>query len=117
MALPALVLLAAMLVWGVVAAAGQIRCVDAARVGARAAARGDPDAVALALQAAPAGASVELAEEGGTVRVTVEAPCLGPGRLGSVLSLTLTATAAAQREDEIAPLASPYQRAVSARIW
>ncbi|MER5639367.1 TadE family type IV pilus minor pilin [Kitasatospora sp. NPDC002227] len=104
-ALPALVLLAAMLTWGVVAAAGQIRCVDAARVGARAAARGEADAAGLAQRAAPAGASVEVAEEGREVRVTVEAPCLGPGRLGAALSVKLSATAVAEREDEIGPLA------------
>ncbi|WP_441245186.1 TadE family type IV pilus minor pilin [Kitasatospora sp. McL0602] len=100
-ALPALVLLAALLIWGVVVAAGQIRCVDAARVGARAAARGDADPVSVAQQAAPAGAVVEVTEEGETVRVTVEAPCPGPGRLGAMLSIRLSATAVAGREDLI----------------
>ncbi|WP_342791806.1 TadE family type IV pilus minor pilin [Kitasatospora atroaurantiaca] len=100
-ALPALVLLAAMLIWGVVAAAAEIRCVDAARVGARAAARGDADAAALAQAAAPAGAAVQVAQDGDTVRVTVEAPCSGPGRLGAVLSLRLSASAVAAREDVI----------------
>ncbi|MFC9325058.1 TadE family type IV pilus minor pilin [Kitasatospora sp. NPDC057015] len=98
-ALPALVLLAAMLVWGVVAAAAQIRCVDAARAGARAAARGDTDADALARSAAPPGATVRIAVEGESVRVTVEAPCPGPGRLVEVLSVRLGATAVAGRED------------------
>ncbi|WP_371497973.1 pilus assembly protein TadE [Kitasatospora sp. NBC_00374] len=98
-ALPALVLLTAMLLWGVVAAAGQIRCVDAARVAARAAARGDPDAAALARAAAPAGASVELVQDSRTVSVTVEAPCPGPGSLGAALSVRLRATAVAARED------------------
>ncbi|WP_344463006.1 TadE family type IV pilus minor pilin [Kitasatospora kazusensis] len=100
-ALPALVLLAAMLIWGVVAAAAQIRCVDAARVGARAAARGEADAVVLAQQAAPAGAVVRISQDGGTVRVTVEALCQGPGRLGAVLSVRLSAAAVAEREDGI----------------
>jgi len=100
-ALPALVLLAAMLIWGVVAAAAQIRCVDAARVGARAAARGDMDAAALAQAAAPAGAAVQVAQDGETVRVTVEAPCPGPGRLGAALSVRLSASAVAAREDVI----------------
>lgn len=100
-ALPALVLLAAMLIWGVVAAAGQIRCVDAARIGARAAARGDSDATALAQDAAPPGAVVQVSQDGDTVRVTVEAPCLGPGRLGAALSVRLSASAVAGREDLI----------------
>lgn len=100
-ALPALVLLAAMLIWGVVAAAAQIRCVDAARVGARAAARGEADAAAQALAAAPGSASVQIAQDTRTVRVTVEAPCPGPGRLGGALSTRLSASAVAAREDII----------------
>jgi hypothetical protein len=79
----------------------QIRCVDAARVGARAAARGDADAVALAQHAAPAGAVVQLSQDGDTVRVTVQAACQGPGRLGAALSVRLSASAAAEREDVI----------------
>ncbi|WP_371480742.1 TadE family type IV pilus minor pilin [Kitasatospora sp. NBC_00315] len=98
-ALPALVLLAAMLIWGVVAAAAQIHCVDAARVGARAAARGDTDAVAVARSAAPPGAVVRITTAGDAVRVTVEAPCPGPGRLAALLSVRLGATAVAARED------------------
>lgn len=100
--LPALVLLAAMLIWGVLAAAAQIRCIDAARVGARAAARGDADATARAQAAAPSGAAVHVALEGEDVRVTVEAPCPGPGSLGSVLSVRLGADAVAAREDTLA---------------
>ncbi|MFJ5922391.1 TadE family type IV pilus minor pilin [Kitasatospora sp. NPDC092948] len=98
-ALPALVLLAAMLIWGVVAAGAQIRCVDAARAGARAAARGDGDAAAVAAAAAPAGAKVAVALDATTARVTVEAPCPGPGRLAAVLSVRLAATAVSARED------------------
>ncbi|MEV4614990.1 TadE family type IV pilus minor pilin [Kitasatospora sp. NPDC049258] len=100
-ALPALVLVGAMLVSGVLAAAGQIRCVDAARIAARAAARGDPDAVARAEEAAPPGASVQVARDDRTVRVTVEAPWLGPGRVGAALPIRLGATAVAAREDVI----------------
>ncbi|MFJ9519514.1 TadE family type IV pilus minor pilin [Kitasatospora sp. NPDC101801] len=100
-ALPALVLLCTLLVWGVVTAAAQIRCVDAARVGARAAARGDGNAAALARAAAPAGARVSVATGGDTVRVTVEAPSPAPGRLGGALSVRLHAEAAAAREDVI----------------
>ncbi|RKE19923.1 TadE family type IV pilus minor pilin [Streptomyces sp. TLI_171] len=97
--LPALVLLAAMLTWCVVAAGAQIRCVDAARVGARAAARGDADAAALAAAAAPRGAKVAIALDATTARVTVEARCPGPGRLAALLSVRLTATAVGARED------------------
>ncbi|MQS13423.1 pilus assembly protein TadE [Streptomyces kaniharaensis] len=100
-ALPALVLLAAMLIWGVLAAAAQIRCVDAARIGARAAARGEVDAAALARAAAPLGAQVQVALASDTVRVTVDAPSTAPGRLGGLLSVQLSAVAVAAREDTL----------------
>ncbi|MGW4223661.1 TadE family type IV pilus minor pilin [Streptomyces bauhiniae] len=63
------------LVWGLLAVAAQIQCVDAARTGARAAARQDPpDAVVrLAKEAAPSGATVGVVREGEQVRVTVVA--------------------------------------------
>ncbi|MFJ3214725.1 TadE family type IV pilus minor pilin [Kitasatospora sp. NPDC086801] len=101
MALPALVLLAAMLIWGVLAAAAQIRCVDAARVGARAAARGEADAAELARAAAPPGAQVRVAVAADVVRVEVDAPCGAPGRLGGLLAVRLGAAAVAAREDTL----------------
>ncbi|MFF2849727.1 TadE family type IV pilus minor pilin [Streptomyces sp. NPDC058001] len=78
--LPVLVLFAMGLVWALLAVAAQIQCVDAARAGARAAARQDPDAVAVAAarQAAPPGARVTVRREGDLVRVKVEAPVPGP---------------------------------------
>ncbi|WP_226027684.1 TadE family type IV pilus minor pilin [Streptomyces hyderabadensis] len=56
--LPVLVVFAMALVWGLLVVAAQIQCVDAARTGARAAARQDPvDAVVeVAREAAPPGA-------------------------------------------------------------
>ncbi|MFB7504422.1 TadE family type IV pilus minor pilin [Streptomyces broussonetiae] len=55
--------------------AAQIQCVDAARAGARAAARQDPaDAVVtVTREAAPPGARVSVEREDGQVRVTVVA--------------------------------------------
>lgn len=75
MALPVLVLFAMALVWALLAACAQIQCVDAARAGARAAARQDPpDAVvAAARRAAPDGARVAVSREGDLVRVVVTA--------------------------------------------
>ncbi|MET7609651.1 TadE family type IV pilus minor pilin [Streptomyces seoulensis] len=63
------------LVWGLLAVAAQIQCVDAARTGARAAARQDPPeaVVRLTKEAAPSGATVVVAREGEQVRVTVTA--------------------------------------------
>ncbi|WP_449479184.1 TadE family type IV pilus minor pilin [Streptomyces abikoensis] len=80
MVLPALVLFGTALIWGLMAAAAQIQCVDAARAGARAAARSDPEAVAVAAarSAAPQGARIAVAREGDLVRVRVEARAAGP---------------------------------------
>ncbi|MFF7635554.1 TadE family type IV pilus minor pilin [Kitasatospora sp. NPDC008050] len=98
---PSLVLLLAMFLWGVLAGAAQLRCIDAARVAARTAARGDTDAVAKAAAVAPPGATIQVLGSGDTVSVLVEAKCLGAGRLASALSVTVSATAVAAREDRI----------------
>lgn len=100
---PVLVVLTAMLLWGLTAAAAQIRCVDAARAGARAAARSEPPPAALAAAsaAAPRGAAVSLRRDGDLVRVRVTARSLGPGRLAGALSLTVAADAAALAEDTV----------------
>ncbi|MFF0304632.1 TadE family type IV pilus minor pilin [Streptomyces sp. NPDC004562] len=73
--LPVLVLFAMALVWGLLAVAAQIQCVDAARTGARAAARQDPDdaVIEVAGDVAPRGAKVTVARGGGVVRVVVVA--------------------------------------------
>ncbi|MFF5701978.1 TadE family type IV pilus minor pilin [Streptomyces sp. NPDC012794] len=99
--IPALVLFAALLVWALMAAAAQIRCVDAARAGARAAARSEPVevAVAAAREAAPAGAEVQLERSGDLWRVRVAAPAPGP----AVLPVRLGALAVALAEDIVGP--------------
>ncbi|MFD3538913.1 TadE family type IV pilus minor pilin [Streptomyces sp. NPDC058662] len=99
--IPALVLFAALLVWALMAAAAQIRCVDAARAGARAAARSEPAEVALAAarQAAPAGAEVELERAGDLWRVRVTARAPGP----AALPLRIGARAVALAEDGVGP--------------
>ncbi|MFD4526677.1 TadE family type IV pilus minor pilin [Streptomyces sp. NPDC058470] len=86
--LPALVLVAMSLVWALLAASAQIQCQDAARAGARAAARQDsPDAVLTTTRrAAPRGARVEMSREGDLVRVTVTASAPGPDGLTLELS-------------------------------
>lgn len=67
--------LAAVLATGAVAV-GQLRCVDAAAAGARAAARGDDPAavIQVARRLAGAGAGVEVARHGHLVRVRVRLP-------------------------------------------
>ena len=97
--LPALVLVAMALVWALLAASAQIQCVDAARAGARAAARQDPPDVVLATarQAAPRGASVAVSREGDLVRVRVTAHAPGP----DALTLDLSAAAVALAEETV----------------
>jgi hypothetical protein len=73
--LPVLVMFAMALVWGLLAVVAQIQCVDAARAGARAAARQDPPGLVVeaARAAAPRGARVTVGREGDQVRVVVVA--------------------------------------------
>ncbi len=84
---PALVLVLLMAVWAVTIAAGHLRCTDAAREAARAAARGEDLAVVrdVAAEAAPAGADVDVDEIGGTIEVRVSARMSMPGPLGDTL--------------------------------
>ncbi|WP_051573356.1 TadE family type IV pilus minor pilin [Streptomyces sp. PRh5] len=98
-ALPVLALFALMLIWGLMAASAQLQCVDAARAGARAAARSEPeaDAMAAARSAAPDGARVELWREGDLVRVRVRTHAVGPGPL----AVNLRGEAAALAEDSV----------------
>jgi hypothetical protein len=72
----------------------QLRCVDAAREGARASARGEAAATVdrVARAAAPEGAVVALAVDGDRVTVTVTAPVrpLGPVPLRVRVSASAT---------------------------
>ena len=100
--LPVLLLVLAAVVAAVLVVGAQLRCVDAAREGARAAARGEDAAAVRALVArvAPDGASVTVAVAGGEVRVTVSADVapLGPVELG----VDVAATAVARLEPGVA---------------
>ncbi|GGL89368.1 membrane protein [Streptomyces fumigatiscleroticus] len=73
--LPVLVVFAMALVWALLIVAAQIQCVDAARTGARAAARQDPAGavVAVTREAAPRGAEVTVNSEADRIRVVVVA--------------------------------------------
>jgi Flp pilus assembly protein TadG len=75
LALPVLVMVTAVLVGGLIAMLLQIQCVDAARSGARAAARQDPaDQVREVVRGiAPRGATVTVSREESQVRVVVVA--------------------------------------------
>ena len=96
--LPVLLLVLAASVAAVTVVGAQLRCVDAAREGARAAARGEPVALVEALvdRAAPDGAVAAVAVGAEEVRVTVSAS-ISP--LGPVpLRITVSAEAVALRE-------------------
>lgn len=95
MVLPVMLLFASALLWALFAACAQIQVVDAARAGARAAARQDPPPTVLAAarRTAPDGAEVTVGREGDLVRVVVSVQAPGPGGLGLDLSHTAVALA------------------------
>lgn len=103
LALPTLMLIIAVSIWMQSAVALQARCQDAARAGARAAARGDPDgmihrAIAAAL---PAGAEVGIRRGGSQVTVRVRVTIPVPGGLSSLLSgpeVSASATSLAEQD-------------------
>lgn len=100
--LPVLLVVLAAAVWVLAAVAGQLRCVDAARVGARAAARGDGVAAVVARTSAvaPAGAQVSVTRRGDEVTVTVRAVVRPFGAVLARLPGTpVTAQATAITED------------------
>lgn len=98
LAVPALIVLLAGLLTVIVAITAQLRCVAAAREGARAAARGEDAAKvhAIAADAAPPGAAISVGSGGDAVTVTVSARVEVLGvRLGGV---RVEGSATAQRE-------------------
>jgi Flp pilus assembly protein TadG len=92
--LPVLLFVLAGAVAAVVVVGAQLRCVDAAREGARMAARGEQPArvVAAASGAAPHGAVTELGGAGDTVTVTVSATVTPLGPLPWHVQVSATAT-------------------------
>lgn len=78
--IPALMFVLLVAVNAVMIGINQVRCVDAARVAARAAARGDsPSAVQrVGVRAGPSGSAVQVAAGAEQVTVTVSAPVPGP---------------------------------------
>jgi Flp pilus assembly protein TadG len=100
--LPLLVAVTIGLVWLLAVGADQLRAVDAARETARALARGDTpaDAVAVGKQVAPDGASVRVSTRDGRVHVTVTGEVTGPGGIfGALPPARLHAEAVAVTED------------------
>ena len=98
--LPTLVLVIGAALTMVSVILAQVRCVDAAREAARAAARGESSDVvrSAAVRAAPAAATVEVGGGGEEVRVTVSARVRGIGAL--LPAFHVSASAVALREPE-----------------
>jgi Flp pilus assembly protein TadG len=103
--LPVLLLVLAAAVSAVVVVGAHLRCVDAAREGARAAARGDDEAAvrAVTARAAPEGATTAVEVDGSRVRVTVTVavPPLGP----VPVTVQVSASAVAELEPGAVPAA------------
>lgn len=100
-AIPVVVLVLVACLAGLSAAVDQVRCVDAARLGSRAAARGDSSGSVhdLARRGAPDGAVVTVARRGGEAVVTVRARVGGWG--GVVPSWSVSAMARTPVEEGV----------------
>jgi hypothetical protein len=95
--LPALLLLLLAGLTAVVAVSTRLQCLDAAREGAIAAARGESGTAAAAGEAPP-GATISVATAGATVTAAVSAPVRVLG--GHLPQITVRATAVAAREPD-----------------
>jgi hypothetical protein len=100
-ALPSLVLVLMAAVWLVAAVSLQARCAEAARLGARAAARGDPAEAVIAVTTSglPRGAKATVTSTGDMVTVRVEVSFQPGGGVANVLPAVVvqgSATAAAE---------------------
>jgi Flp pilus assembly protein TadG len=106
MALPVLLLVLSLGLWAIAVAGAAMSCTDAARAGARAAARGDaPEQVEqVARRNAPPGATVEQSENDSLVTVLVRARYEVPGPF-TLPGITVTGAAVAEREVGTGPLA------------
>lgn len=102
-ALPALVLVLGVAIWGVSAVAARLSCLDAARLGARAAARGDalPVVRAITVDAAARSAVVTVHRDRELTRVTVTTRVRPPAGFG-VAAVRVRATATARTEPGVA---------------
>jgi Flp pilus assembly protein TadG len=116
-ALPAVLLLLALLLAGAAAGATQLRLEEAALAGARALARGESPAAAEAIVSRLAGASATaaIAADGEWVSVTVADRVAGP--LVSTVPWTLTAKASSRSETAGANRPSGPEPALAHPLW
>ena len=98
--LPALVVVLVLCLWSVTVVGQQLQCIDAARTGARALARGESSALARAAaqRAAPDGAIVTLHEADGLAVVEVRSGAGMPGPGGPSVQIGSRAVAAMEAE-------------------
>ncbi|WP_433330588.1 TadE family type IV pilus minor pilin [Spirillospora sp. CA-294931] len=84
LALPSLVLVTAVALWGVSIASVHLACLDAARSGARATARGEPlpEVKAFVERALPPEAEVQVRRDDTTSKVEITVPIRAPGPSG-----------------------------------
>lgn len=104
MVLPVLLVVLAMAVWVLAGVSTQLRAVDAAYAGARAAARGDAaaDVQATARSVAPEGATVQVSRVGDVVHVRVSAVVSPLGQaLGGLADIEVSGRATAAAEDAV----------------
>ncbi|MGH3239466.1 MAG: TadE family type IV pilus minor pilin [Spirillospora sp.] len=103
-ALPTLVLITAIALWGLSAASVQLTCTDAARTGARAAARGESLTAVreLVVKSVPRGATIKVSRDEATVHVDVSSPVKPPAAAG-LPALTIHAHATAATEPGVPP--------------
>ena len=96
MVLPAIVVVLVLCLWSVSVVGQQLQCIDAARTGARALARGETSAMARAAaqRAAPDGAIVTLRTAGGLAVVEVRYAAGMPGPGGPSVAIGSRAVAA-----------------------
>ena len=100
--LPAIVLVLALSLGALGLALDQIRCVDAARAGARAASRGDSYGAVIGVtrRAAPSGALVSMTTSGAYVRISVVSrPRVAGGLLPAWLRASSAASAVREPSD------------------
>jgi hypothetical protein len=105
MVIPVLLLVTVALAWLVTLGIAQVRCLDAAREGARLAARGEPTGAvtAAAKRAGPDGTRVFVDAGGDTVTVRVEADVVPDvPLLDGLPSVTLSAEATSASEETMA---------------
>ncbi|GAA4239425.1 hypothetical protein GCM10022254_59490 [Actinomadura meridiana] len=103
-ALPALVLVTAIALWGLKVASVQLTCTDAAQAGARAAARGEPlPAVReFVARAVPKGATIKVHRDKATVQVDISA-AVNPPAAAHLPALTVHGRATAATEPGVPP--------------